>query len=432
MATTISDQRQYMALERIRVPENVRPLDLEHVDWLAGSIELLGILVPVVVRGDGADFELVAGFHRIAAAQKLGLAEVPYVVRDAETGDADRAVENIARKQLTPYEEARALHAMLARGLTEDGAAQALGWPKQRVTARVKLLALPERAQEMVGAGVLPLAAVDVLRAIGEVSKPIQQLVIDYLDHDETHWLCERLLDEPGFVIGRAINEIGTKDVWAAFLNGAPRCSIEDLKLGKKIEALHAEAEKLHKQVNQYAYGPPEIRFTEADVDQARAAGVLIELEHGSPIITDRALYRELVKGAVKRTVEDLRAKATAAAEQKRTAGRSAEAPVDPVTAAKRDRDAQLRQLADQAHGANLDLGASLLNGLSAVDPADMDVARFLVLCGHPHRTNYADGLAMPMSGASVLGTRLRRSESGERRSSRVRRGSGPTACWVG
>jgi hypothetical protein len=96
---------------------------------------------------------------------------------------------------------------------------------------------------------------------------------------------------------------------------------------------------------------------------------VLIELEHGSPIITDCALYRELVKGAVKRTVGDLRAKATAAAEQKRKAGSSAEAPVDPMTAAKRDRDAQLRQLADQAHGANLDLGASLLNGLSAVDP---------------------------------------------------------------
>ena len=445
--TTISDQRQYMALERIRVPENVRPLDLEHVDWLAGSIELLGILVPVVVRCDGEDFELVAGFHRIAAAQKLGLAEVPYVVRDAETEDTDRAVENIARKQLNPYEEARALHAMLARGLTEDGAAQALGWPKQRVTARVKLLELPARAQEMVGAHVLPLAVVDVLRAIGEVSKPIQQLVIDYLDHDETHWLCERLADEPGLVIGRAINEIGTKDVWAAFLNGAPRYSIEDLKLGKKTEALYAEAEKLHKQINQYAYGPPEIRFTAADVDQARAAGVLIELEHGSPIITDRALYRELVKGAVKRTVEDLRAKSTAAAEQKRKAGRSAKAPVDPMTAAKRDRDAQLRQLADQAHGANLDLGASLLNGLSAVDPADMDVARFFVLCGRRHRTNYADGPAMQTAGrrspgSAVVGGLLEVARCSlvgiVSRGCRGRRGPGQSACsgpasrWVG
>jgi len=35
---------------------------------------------------------------------------------------------------------------MLARGLTEDGAAQALGWPEARVTARVKILELHERA----------------------------------------------------------------------------------------------------------------------------------------------------------------------------------------------------------------------------------------------------------------------------------------------
>ena len=44
---------------------------------------------------------------------------------------------------------------MLDRGLTEDGAAQALGGPKIRVTARVKSLALPERAQQLVGDGVI-------------------------------------------------------------------------------------------------------------------------------------------------------------------------------------------------------------------------------------------------------------------------------------
>ena len=45
-------------------------------------------------------------------------------------------MENIARKQLNPYEEAKAVRAMLDRGLTETGAAQALGWPKARVSAR--------------------------------------------------------------------------------------------------------------------------------------------------------------------------------------------------------------------------------------------------------------------------------------------------------
>jgi ParB family chromosome partitioning protein len=68
------------------------------VHALAGSIALQGMLVPLVVRDDGDGFELVAGFHRTAAARSLGLADVPVVIRDAETEDADRAFENISRR----------------------------------------------------------------------------------------------------------------------------------------------------------------------------------------------------------------------------------------------------------------------------------------------------------------------------------------------
>ena len=95
MATIASEFGRRVALDRIRVPENVRALDESHVQALAGSISPQGIIVPVVVREDRDGFELVAGFHRIAAARSLGLAEVPVVVRDAVTEDADRAVENI-------------------------------------------------------------------------------------------------------------------------------------------------------------------------------------------------------------------------------------------------------------------------------------------------------------------------------------------------
>ena len=54
---------------------------------------------------------------------------------DAVTEDADRAVENIARKQLNAYEEATAAKAMFDGGLTEDGAAKRSagrrsGWPR--------------------------------------------------------------------------------------------------------------------------------------------------------------------------------------------------------------------------------------------------------------------------------------------------------------
>jgi ParB family transcriptional regulator, chromosome partitioning protein len=95
MATTTPETGRHIALVDIRVPDNVRELDPEHVKALAGSIELQGMLVPIVVRNDGDGFELVAGFHRIAAARSLGLENVPVVVRDAVTEDADRAVENI-------------------------------------------------------------------------------------------------------------------------------------------------------------------------------------------------------------------------------------------------------------------------------------------------------------------------------------------------
>jgi hypothetical protein len=84
----------------------------------------------------------------------------------------------IARKQLNPYEEAKAVRAMLDRGLSEDGAAQALGWPKSRVTARVRILELPERAQQLIGEDVITLAAVDQLRAIGKVAPELLDAVI--------------------------------------------------------------------------------------------------------------------------------------------------------------------------------------------------------------------------------------------------------------
>jgi ParB/RepB/Spo0J family partition protein len=387
MSTTITSART-VALEQIHTPENVRVLDEAHVKALAGSIELQGVLVPLVVRERGDGFELVAGFHRMAAATALSLAEVPVVVREADSEDADRAVENIARKQLNPYEEAKAVRAMLDRGLSEDGAAQALGWPKARVTARVKVLELPERAQQLIGEGVIALAAVDQLRAIGAVAPQLLDALVAYLD-DGNAWAAERLSREPGWVLDAALTHAGDRKVFAAYLSTVSANVIAELRLGKKTDQLYAEAEKLHKQLDRHAYGPPTVRFEDDDVDQARAAGVLIEFENGRPIIVDRGLYRELVKVAIKRTHDTLEQK-VADRVADRSASKATDKPVDPAAVAKRDRDAQMRELADQAHGVNTDLGTALINTLASVDPTDMDVARFFVyaLLGADHNSS--------------------------------------------
>jgi hypothetical protein len=282
-------------------------------------------------------------------------------------------------------DEARAVKAMLDRGLSEDGAAQALGWPRQRVTARMKLLELPERARELVGAGVIALSTVDELRKIGDVSSQLLDVLIEFVDDAEDNWPGRQLSSEPGRVLGEALRNTNSK-VFAAYLNQIGLRELEQLRLGKTTTALLAEAENLHKQVDRYAYGPPTIRFAEQDVDEARAAGVLIELERSQPIIVDRPLYRELAKGAVKRTTEQLRVKAAAAKTEKSSVKAKGGAPSDPVAEARREHGRELRELADQAHGANLDLGGSLLTGAASVDPSSMDVARLFVLCGCPHR----------------------------------------------
>jgi len=271
---------------------------------------------------------------------------------------------------------------MLDKGLTEDGAAQALGWPKARVTARVKLLELPEKARELVGTGVIPLSAVDQLRAIGTVSPQLLEVLVDYLDGDrDGHtWAASQLVSDPGYVLGNALRESDSK-VFAAYLHQLPSGAVEELRLGKEATEQFAEAEKLHRQINQYAYGPPPLRFTDQDVDQARAAGVLIELDHSTPIIIDRPLYRELAKGAIKRTAEELREQAERAKTERKQAAsrRNGSQPEDPVEDARREHGRRVRELAEQAHGANLDLGWALMNNLATVDPEDTSVAKFFV-----------------------------------------------------
>jgi ParB/RepB/Spo0J family partition protein len=364
-----------LALDEILVRENVRELDDAHVDNLAQSIALRGLLVPLIVRPTDAGYELVAGYHRFAACRKLDLPDAPVVVRDKEGSSADSAAENVARKQLTPLEEAKAVQAMLDEGYTLDGAAQALGWSRQLASARAKILKLTEVGQALVGTGEIPVSAIDMLLVIADVSPQIADAICTSIGAGAV--AGSQLVNNAGWAIGQALRDAG-KDTFGAYLNTVHPNDLKSLRLGKKTDALVAEAEKLHKQVDQYAFGPPTIRFTDADVDQARAAGLLIELDRSAPIITDLALYRELTKQAIARSVEQLRERAAAKAKGKRTgASKRERTPREELDVEHR---ATLRELTRQAHGTNLDLGAALLTELAAVAPDDMDVARFFAL----------------------------------------------------
>jgi len=80
---------------------------------------------------------------------------------------------------------------------------------------------------------------------------------VDYLDGDpDGHtWAASQLVSDPGYVLGNALRESDSK-VFAAYLHQLPSGAVDELRLGKKATEQLAEAEKLHRQINQYAYGP--------------------------------------------------------------------------------------------------------------------------------------------------------------------------------
>ena len=133
--------------------------DAEAVSGLADSIKAQGLIQPVVVRSrlEGG-YELIAGERRWRAAREAGLEAVPAVVREADDRDTLLLglVENVAREDLSPVEEARGYALLLDEfGLSLGEVSERVGKSKPAVSNRVRLLELPEDVLELVGNGAL-------------------------------------------------------------------------------------------------------------------------------------------------------------------------------------------------------------------------------------------------------------------------------------
>jgi ParB/RepB/Spo0J family partition protein len=352
---------------------NVRELDEAHVDALAGSIELRGLINPVTLRPNGERFTLVAGYHRLAACRKLGITEIPASSREQDATSADTAAENILRKDLSPLAEARAVAYMFSEGYTPDGAASALGWSRALVSSRAKILELPEIAQRLLDSGELPVSSVEILLYIAGISRELCEAALAAVGEGQI--TGSQFVRDPAWAIGYALRN--TTKTFGAYLSTTHAREIAELRLGKKATATYAEAEALNKALDRYAHGAPTIRFGEVEVDQARAAGVLIEFEHGNPVITDRALYRELVKQAIARTRDELQTAKDAADADRGSRHSKGQAERTPQQKLEAEHRASVREFTRRAHATNLDLGSALLTQLATVDPGDMDVARF-------------------------------------------------------
>lgn len=130
-----------------------RHFDEEALNALAGSLGERGVLQPVLVRPKpGGTYELVAGERRWRAAQIAGLTEIPALVRardDAATLEL-ALIENMAREDLNPIEEARACAALVEElGLTREEVGLRVGRSRVAVSNLLRLLDLPDETIEL-------------------------------------------------------------------------------------------------------------------------------------------------------------------------------------------------------------------------------------------------------------------------------------------
>jgi ParB family chromosome partitioning protein len=122
--------------------------DAEAANGLVESVRFQGIVQPILVRSrTTGGYELIAGERRWRAARDAGVKTVPAVIRDADDRDTLLLglVENVARENLSPVEEARAFAMLLDEfGLALGDVADRVGKSKPAVANRVRLLELPE------------------------------------------------------------------------------------------------------------------------------------------------------------------------------------------------------------------------------------------------------------------------------------------------
>ncbi len=166
LSPTIPPDSSETAAELRRVPVELivanprqprQNFDEESLLALAESVRERGVLQPVLVRSrPGGPYELIAGERRWRAAQLAGLDAVPALINPyADSSSLELAlIENMAREDLNPIEEARACSLLVEElGLTREEVGRRVGRSRVAVSNLMRLLDLPDEILDLLVEG---------------------------------------------------------------------------------------------------------------------------------------------------------------------------------------------------------------------------------------------------------------------------------------
>lgn len=159
----VTDRRvQFVSIDKLeRNPDQPRRhFDKEKLAELTESIKSKGVLQPILVRplagGKIGRFQIVAGERRWQASTAAGLTTMPVLIRELNDEEVLQigVIENVQRADLNPVEEAKAYDALITQFYRkQEEVAEAVGKSRSYITNMLRLLKLPELAQDMLAVG---------------------------------------------------------------------------------------------------------------------------------------------------------------------------------------------------------------------------------------------------------------------------------------
>jgi len=135
--------------------------DVGDIQSLTESVREKGVLEPLLVRylPESDKFMIISGERRFHAARAAGLREVPCIEKDVDDGETMELalIENLQRKDLTPFEEADGVQVLADRfGLTHEEIGEKISKSRSSITETLSLRTIPGAVKEKcVEAGVL-------------------------------------------------------------------------------------------------------------------------------------------------------------------------------------------------------------------------------------------------------------------------------------
>lgn len=176
---SVESNIKYVSIDMIMTKEDQprKSFDETLLKDLAKSIEIHGVIQPILLRRVEEKYEIIAGERRYRASKIAGLKEIPSIIIDVDNENAAKLalIENIQREDLNPIEEAMGYKQLMDDfKLKQEELANAIGKSRSYITNSIRLLNLDNKVIEYLYDGSLTTGHGKVLLGIKDKEEQIK------------------------------------------------------------------------------------------------------------------------------------------------------------------------------------------------------------------------------------------------------------------